>query len=114
MKAVYVYVLTAAFLMVIGLIASFINEKAHFLLWLCDCRNIVADYYFYYITTLGEYHGFVFFGLLFWLNSWKKMVPIPALGITVTIVSYLLKQVFQHERPSLYLEKIQWEGTMSI
>ena len=30
------------------------------------------------------------------------------------IVSYLLKQIFQHERPSIYLEKINWEGAMGV
>jgi membrane-associated phospholipid phosphatase len=114
MKAFYVYGTVAVLLMLTGLFASLFNDKAHFLIWLFGWRNPVADYYFYYITVLGEWYGFVFFGIMLWLQSWRKMLPIPILGVTVTIVSYLLKQFFQHERPSVYLEKTDWEGTISV
>lgn len=114
MKAFYVYVTGSVILMITSLFASLFNEKAEFLIWLFKWRNPVADYYFYYITTLGESHGFIFFGVLLLFQGWRKMLPIPILGITVMIVSYLLKQFFQHERPSVYLEKTNWEGTISV
>ena len=42
------------------------------------------------------------------------MLTVPILGLVVSLTSYLLKLFFQHERPSLYLERIGWEGSMSI
>jgi len=114
MKSFYVFVTGAAILMIIGLFASLFSEKAHFLLWMFEWRYPAADYYFYYVTKLGEEHGFIFFGILLWISSWKKMLPVPILGIIVTIVSYVLKLFFQHERPSLYLQKINWEGAISV
>ncbi len=114
MKAFYVYVTGAIILMLIGLVACMFNEKAHFLLWLWEWRSPVPDYYFYYVTMLGEEYGFIFFGIMLWILSWKKMITIPVLGLSVMLLSYLLKQFFQHERPSLYLEEIGWEGSLSV
>ena len=114
MRSFYVFVTGAVIMMIIGLFASLFSEKAHFLLWLFEWRYPAADYYFYYITKLGEEHGFIFFGILLWISSWKKMLPVPILGIIVTVVSYVLKLFFQHERPSLYLQKINWEGAISV
>ncbi|HUR30290.1 MAG TPA: phosphatase PAP2 family protein [Saprospiraceae bacterium] len=114
MRAFYVYVTGAVILMVIGLLSSLISEKAFFLLWLSEWRNPVADYYFYYLTKLGESYGYILFGIFLLTQSWKKMLPVPVLGGIVMLTSYTLKQFFQHERPSLYLKRIEWEGTMSI
>lgn len=114
MKGFHVFVIGSAILMMAGLIAGIIHEKAHFLLWLCECRHPVADHYFYYITLVGEPHGYIFFGLLLWMISWRKMLTVPVLGILVTIMSFLLKEFFQYERPALYLDRIGWEGPMSV
>ena len=42
------------------------------------------------------------------------MAPVPVLGLVVAIVSYLLKIYFRHERPSVYLEKMKWDGDMAV
>ena len=114
MRAFYVYAVGAVILIIIGLIASFLNEKALFLLWLANWRSPVADYYFYYVTKLGESYGFIAFGIYLLFQSWRKMLPVPVLGIIVTLASYALKQFFQHERPAVYLNRIEWEGALSI
>lgn len=114
MRAFYVYAIGSVILMIIGLIASFLNEKAWFLLWLTEWRSPLADYYFYYVTKLGESYGFILFGIFLWLQSWKKMLPVPVLGGIVMLTSYGLKQFFQHERPSIYLNRIEWEGALSV
>ena len=114
MRAFYVFVTGAVIMMILGMIGVMFFEKADLLLWLYEWRHPVADYYFYYVTMLGEEHGFIFFGLLLWLTSWRKMLTIPVLGLVVTIISYLSKLYFQHERPSLYLKRLGWEGSISI
>lgn len=114
MKGFHVFIIGAAILLAFGLAAEFLKDKAHFLLWLCDCRHPVLDYFFYYVTLAGEPHGFIFFGLMLWMISWRKMITIPSLGLIVTIVSFLLKEMFQYERPALYLNRIGWEGPMSV
>src|SRR5688500_8099941 len=100
MKAFYVFVGGAGILITLGFLASIFYEKAEFLLWLFASRHTIADYFFYYITKLGESYAFIFFGLFFLATSWRKMIPVPILGLVVTIMSYLLKIYFRHERPS--------------
>ena len=114
MRSFYVYASGAAILIIIGLIASLFNHKAHFLIWLIEWRYPLADHFFYYVTLLGEEHAFVFFGILLWIRSWKKMLAIPILGLIVMLVSFLLKQFFKHERPSVYLDSINWDGAGAV
>jgi len=104
----------AVILVIVGLLFSLITDKAQFLIWLTNFRNPVADYFFYYVTHLAEMYGYIVCGILLCLVSWKKMVTIPVLGVVVLLTSYLLKEFFQHERPSLYLERICYEGPLSV
>ena len=114
MKEFYVFVTGAVIFFITGLVGSLVADKAWLLLWLCDCRFTFTDYFFYYVTTLGEEHGFIFFGILLWLSSWRRMLTIPITGIIVSVVSYVLKQIFEHERPLLYLNQINWEGPREV
>lgn len=114
MKGVNAFLMTASLLLCVGIIASIITEKGSFLIWLAGNRTPFLDYFFYYITKLGEAHGFIAIGLILWRQSWKKMVFIPALGAVTTILTWLLKKSFGHERPSHYLERIGWEGPTNV
>ncbi|HSF88687.1 MAG TPA: phosphatase PAP2 family protein [Saprospiraceae bacterium] len=114
MSAWRLYVIGACVLMVAGIAITFLGDKGHFVRWLAMHRTPLADYYFYYVTKLGEEHGFIIIGLLLWLQSWRRMIVIPLLGGLVTLVTYLLKEWFQHERPFLYLERIGWEGPVGV
>ncbi|MEP6793711.1 MAG: phosphatase PAP2 family protein [Saprospiraceae bacterium] len=104
----------AVILVLLGLIFSLTADKAQFLLWLAKHRDTFADYYFYYVTKLGEFPGFVICGLLLWISSWKKMLTVPALGALVLGTSFTLKEFFQHERPSIYLSRIGYQGPLAV
>src|SRR6187551_2464432 len=99
MRSWKVFVLGAFLFIASGIALMFIGDKAHFLLWLYSCRTPIADWYFYIVTRLGEEIGFVIIGLMLWLISWRKMIFIPILGGTTSLVTYLMKEYFQHERP---------------
>lgn len=114
MKDFKLFINGAAVLVILGLLFSFTGEKGQFLLWLAEYRHPIADHYFYYVTRLGEPHGFIACGLLLWLLSWKKMITIPTLGGILLVTSYSLKSFFEHERPRLYLERIGYEGPMAV
>lgn len=115
MKAFYLFLAGAVVLLIAGTIGIFLGDKAHFLLWLVDYRFLPGNYFFYYVTSLGEFWGFVICGVILWIQyTWRRMLTIPALGLIVTLVTYLLKQTFNHERPVLYLNKIGWEGEISV
>jgi membrane-associated phospholipid phosphatase len=114
MKGNNVFILSASILLSLGVVASIITEKGSFLLWLSGKRTIFLDYFFYYATRLGEAWAFVAVGLILWRQSWKKMVFIPALGLLTTLLTWVLKKSFGHERPSHYLERIAWEGPREV
>ena len=114
MKGFFLFINGAVILIVIGLIFSLIQDKGHLLLFFAHNRYTVINYFFYYVTLLGEPHGFIVCGLLLWLISWKKMLTIPVLGAIVIVTSHLLKELFHHERPSLYLDKIGYDGPMNV
>jgi len=114
MKGFMLFMNGAVILIILGLIFSLTGEKGQFLIWLTSYRHPFADYYFYYATLLGEPHGFVACALLLWLASWKKMITIPILGSILVVTSYTMKEFFQNERPLLYLNRIGYEGPMSV
>jgi membrane-associated phospholipid phosphatase len=94
--------------------SKFVLQKADFLIWLAYHRNSFLDHYFYYITKAGEAIGFIIVGLIFWVSSWKKMVLIPVLGLITTLIAYGMKSFFYHERPSLFLKRMNWTGPTDV
>lgn len=104
---------TIAFV-VLSLSISLIGGHGQFLIWLADHRTITADYYFYYATRLGEEYGFVAIGIFFLFRQWRKSLMIAVLGLTVTVVTYILKTIFQFQRPSLFLAEMGWEGPLAV
>jgi len=98
----------------IGAVASLFYGKADFLMWLAYHRNTFLDYFFYYITKAGEPIGYFVVGLIFLVSSWKKMLLIPVLGMLVTLLTYLMKSYFYHERPALFLKRMNWLGPTDV
>lgn len=114
LKPIYGFWIAAAVLIGIGAMASLASGKGDFLIWLAHHRHLFLDYYFYYITKLAEPVGFIIIGLLFMVSSWKKMVLVPVLGLISTLLTYVMKSTFQHERPALFLKKIDWVGPTDV
>jgi membrane-associated phospholipid phosphatase len=114
MKPRDLYLTGAIILIITGAVASFLGHKGILLIWLAEQRNPLLDYFFYYITELGEPTGFIIVGLAMWLVSWRKMILVPILGGVVTLFSQVLKRVFDHERPARYLEHIEWGGDLQV
>lgn len=104
----------AMLLIVLGAIGSVAGEKQDFLIWMTKWRQPVLDYFFYYATQLGETPGFVVAGLFLWWGSWRKMVFVPFLGLMSTVITYVLKKSFGHERPALLLDRIDWQGPLGV
>ena len=114
MKGFRLFLNGAIILIILGLIFSLTEEKSQFLIWLAHHRHSTTDYFFYYITLFGEEYGFIAIGILLWFDSWKKMITVPVLGGIVLVTSYSLKILFEHERPVIYLDRICYEGPLSV
>lgn len=66
-------------------------------------RSYWGDLFFRYFTMMGE--GAVYFlalGALLFV-SYRHAAALPLLGLSVTLLSFLLKELFRHDRPFLYL-----------
>jgi membrane-associated phospholipid phosphatase len=114
MRAWRIFVIGAFVLISAGISITFLGDKGHFLKWLSGHRTPVLDHYFYHVTKLGEEAGYFIIGIILWLRSWRKMLMIAVLGGIVTIASYILKEFFEQERPSIYLKRIGWNGPMDV
>ena len=93
---------------------SVVWGNGQFLIWLTGHRSVYADYFFYYVTKLGEEHGFILIGVVFLFRYWRRSLMIAALGLSVTVVTFILKTIFQFERPGLFLTRMGWEGPLAV
>lgn len=109
-----VFVIGSCILLGAGVLASFIGHKSDFLIWFTGERSYFLDYFFYYITKLGEPPGYILAGILLLFSSWKKTALIPFIGGVVTLITYILKSLFQHERPADFLKTINWDGPTHV
>lgn len=108
------YWIVAAILIGLGAIFSLAFGKGDFLMWLAHHRNPFLDYYFYWITKASEPVAFGITALLLLISSWKKMVTIPLAGLLTSLLTWLLKPFFYHERPALFLERLNWAGPTDV
>jgi len=114
MKGFLLFLFGALFLIILGTIFSLAGDKSQFLLWLTTSRYSFLDYYFYYITLIGEPLGFIICGILVGFISWRKMLTVPILGLIIMGTSYMLKSLFFHERPMTYLNRLGYQGIFSV
>ncbi len=114
MKPWNLFVIGTVLFVGLGLSLSLICGHGQFLIWLAGHRTPFADYFFYYVTKLGEEHGYVLIGVIFLFRHWRRSVMIAGLGIAVTLVTYILKSIFQFERPSLFLARLGWDGPLAV
>lgn len=113
-KAWYIFGIGSLIIITAGAFGSIFYDKGDFLKWLAYNRISFLDYYFFYTTQLAEFPGFFIAGVALWFLSWRKMVIVPVTGLAATIISYVLKNIFSHERPSVYLKRLAWEGPMEV
>ena len=113
-RSARLYWIGASMMIAIGALASLIYGKGDFLIWLAHHRHPFLDYYFYYITKAGEPIGFIVVGLLLLISSWRKMIFVPVIGVITTSLTYMMKTFFQHERPALFLKKMDWIGPTDV
>ena len=75
------------------------------LFYFSERRTDFLDVFFTYTTKLGEeiLYAIIFIFLLF--KKVRFAILIPLIGLVVTIVSFITKWFFGHDRPIVFLEK---------
>jgi membrane-associated phospholipid phosphatase len=92
--------------MLFGGVLLLLMDTGDFVWFFNGQRSAWADVLFVYGTKLGEPIGFLLgaLGLLF--VKLRHTLALPLLGLSVSIVSYPLKQFFAHDRPLPYFREL--------
>lgn len=71
-----------------------------------DRRSYWGDWFFKYFTQMGEGLAYVLAlaGLLF--LRYRSALALPLLGFSVSVVSFLSKSFFAHDRPAAFFRKL--------
>ncbi len=97
-----IYFILFLFFFSIGIFFILRYDKAFLLKHLDTIRFEFANIFFVQITKIGEYYTFVFFFFYFLYKKSRVSFSILFLGVTMPLISYLLKQYFKHPRPLTY------------
>ena len=94
-----------AFGLIAGVALIFI-DKGDFILFFSERRSVFGDAFFRFVTLLGEVYVYfiALIGLLFY--RYRYAIILPAIGVSVALLSYFTKEFFAHERPFLYYKNL--------
>ncbi|GJM35758.1 MAG: hypothetical protein DHS20C18_47590 [Saprospiraceae bacterium] len=90
---------------VLGSILLLFIEQGDVIYFFSDHRTQLGNYIFRYGTKLGEEISYFIILIILLFVGYRHALAVPFLGLTVTVVSFLAKLVFAHDRPSLYFRK---------
>ena len=86
-----------------GVLLVFI-EKPDVIFFFSERRTPFLDVFFTYFTKMGEEIMYLVFLISFLFVKVRYAILIPLIGIVVSILSYLTKSFFAHDRPLMFLE----------
>lgn len=95
----------AAFL-VLGALGLIFIPQGNEILFFSNYRSLAGDYFFRFITRLGEGVAFLAVFLLLLAVHYRHSLLVLATGLAVMGLSYLGKQFFAHDRPVRFFKKI--------
>ena len=87
----------------------FFIEKPDVIFFFSERRTPFLDLFFTYFTKMGEEIMYFVFLISFLFIKVRYAILVPLIGITVSMISYLTKSFFAHDRPLIYLENMGFE-----
>jgi len=90
------------FFLIIGLVILFTTKKGDVLLFINSHHNDYLDFYFKYITNLGEGYYFAIIIIIMGLYRVKYFIQGLILFLSTGLTAQLLKQIFDDPRPISY------------
>lgn len=95
----------ALFLLVGAFLMATLNT-GDVILFFSAHRSYWGDLFFRYCTKMGEAAGyFLVLGILLFVR-FRHAAVLPILALGVTLLSFLFKELFRHDRPYLYFRKM--------
>lgn len=68
-------------------------------------RTAFGDFFFRYGTMMGEEMAYLLVGAFLMFYSYRHLAMVPVIGLVVTIVAALLKNLFSHPRPFRWFQE---------
>lgn len=100
------YVICCLLFFLFGGVLLFFIEKPNVIFFFSENRTPFLDFFFTYMTKMGEEIMYLVFVISFLFVKIRYAILIPLIGITVSIISYLTKTFFAHDRPLMFLENM--------
>ena len=92
--------------LVMATLMVFLTEKGDTLLWLNDRHTVLGDIFFRNATKLGEEAGFIGVMLILLFVKVRYAYFVPILGFLTILVTFSLKEIFGHNRPSIHFRDL--------
>ncbi len=89
---------------IVGAVLLFIITTGDAIIFFSERRTEFGDFFFRWWTKVGEEYSYLALVLILLFVRFKYALLIPFTGVLVTLVSYLTKWLFAHNRPSVYFE----------
>jgi membrane-associated phospholipid phosphatase len=97
-----------------GAVLLFLMETGAFVWFFSRHRSGLLDLLFVNGTKLGEPIGFIAAGLVLLFIKFRHAIALPLLGFSVSVISYVTKSFFAHDRPFAYFEKLGIAGQLNL
>lgn len=101
----YFFMLSLLFIIIGGVLLLNI-EKSDAIFYFSERRSFWGDFFFKYVTRMGELAGYLFLILIFLFVRIRYVILIPITALIVLFISYPAKQFFLHDRPALFFKKL--------
>lgn len=75
-------------------------------------RTAFGDFFFRYGTMMGEEWAYIIAGAILLFYSYRHLMMIPIIGLVVTIVSAVMKNIFRHPRPFRWFQENGLDGLL--
>jgi len=89
-------------------------DHGDMVMFFSDNRSPAWDVFFKIVTRLGEEPAFIVILLLLLFVQYRSAISIPFLGIIVTILAFLFKELFSRPRPLLYYRELGLESALNL
>ncbi len=101
----YFFILSLLYI-IFGGILLFNIEKSDAIFYFSERRSALGDFFFRYVTRMGELAGYLSLILIFLFVRIRYAMLIPITALVVLLISYPAKRFFLHDRPALFFKKL--------
>jgi len=92
--------------MLVALLLLLFIEKGAAIFYLSNQRTAIADWVFKFGTKLGEPYLYLAAVVFLIFQRYRSALSIPLIGLSAMLMSFGSKEIFNHDRPMLFFNKL--------